>query len=94
MLLVVSLIVLHLSPANGSQSWINRVAPFGVHPEDQVPVGPQTNGTSPGSGRPSPSRSPTTHSYLMVRPAVAICGAFAVATVLAIWLEMFACADP
>ena len=94
MLLVVSRIVLHLSPANGLQSWTIRLRPWRSTRDDHVPVGPQTNGMSSGSGMPSPLRSPTTHWYMIVRPDVATCGAFAIATVRAIALAMFACAEP
>ena len=91
MLLVESRIVLHLSPANGLQSWTNRPPPFGAHPELQLPVGPHTNGTSPGSGAPSALWSPTTHWYVIVRLAAVTCGAFAVATLSASALAMVAC---
>ena len=76
--------MLHLSPANGSHSWVERPLRV-VQPDDQLPaVGPHTYGMSIASGAPSPSRSPTMHRYVMFTPSVASWGAFAIATVRAI----------
>ncbi len=60
------MIVLHLSPTNGSHTCWER--PFFVlQSVDHVPLdGPQMYGTSDRSGLPSPSRSPTTHLNVML----------------------------